>query len=165
MMIEHQTCVCLSFSSVCKTSIELLVLSTPYPCLFLHNKVLCPRLADEERRKSVKFFVFVFCVRMWECFTYAPSIQRMIWSMWNSKILNLRWIIKRKVHTRLKCRLKRKTAKHTLRVKGELATALVGGEEKTTTKQGQTAVVLKVLEEMKCWVLLQEEELRSDRNW
>ena len=81
MMIEHQTCVCLSFSSVCKTSIELLVLSTPYPCLFLHNKVLCPRLADEERRKSVKFFVFVFCVRMWECFTYAPSIQRMIWSM------------------------------------------------------------------------------------
>ena len=41
---------------------------------------------------------------------------------------------------------------------------MVGGEEKTTTKQGQTAVVLKVLEEMKCWVLLQEEELRSDRN-
>ena len=157
--------VSLSLSSVCKTSIELLVLSTPYPCLFLHNQVLCPRLADEERRKSVKFFRICILRAHVRMFHIHSSMQRMIWSMWNSKFLNLRWIIKRKVHTRLKCRLKRKTAKHTLRVKGELATALVGGEEKTTTKQGQTAVVLKVLEEMKCWVLLQEEELRSDRNW
>ena len=160
-----EICLSLPFSLVCKTSIELLVLSTPYPCLFLHNYVLCPRLADEERRKSVKFFRICILRAHVRMFHIHSSMQRMILSMWNSKFLNLRWIIKRKVHTRLKCRLKRKTAKHTLRVKGELATALVGGEEKTTRKQGQTAVVLKVLEEMKCWVLLQEEELRSDRNW
>ena len=164
-----EICLSLPFSLVCKTSIEVKFCQLSYPCLFLHNYVLCPRLADEERRKSVKFFRICILRAHMRMFHIHSSMQRMIWSMWNSKFLNLRWIIKRKVHTRLKCRLKRKTAKHTQRVKGELATALVGGEEKISTKQGQTAAVLEVIAEVKCIiarrkVVERQELIKSKQN-